>query len=415
LIGLDQRAPRVSNPVLAAVCGALLALLIGYACSYVTTRYGTGVVGGRGDRVFGPAVFARSGLNLYALQHVALIGAGEVIDALGNRVNVTASIVLPLTVWAAVPAIALMIGGYCAARSRASGGRRAMTGAAVAGGLLYAVVLALAARWVEARLDTFLVPELGGVSANPPQIRFHPSAGGALVFGSMYGVAFTYLGALVAVRGAVGENAPGRWWACGKATVVTAAVVELLITCSVLGIALTRKTADAESNPRTVEMLPTAGALGYAMIHGATAVSSVESRLASQKTANWPFYGQVSAYTGVRRQAAHTRSTPSIWIAALLAGMAAAFVSGRLAIRWGSHDGSLPTACRTALLHTAYIALLPLLCEMSLSQADAVSSSTIRLQAHYGSLILVSFAGVLLFSLLGAHLANSSRLRAPIV
>ena len=415
MIGLDRRTPRALNPVLAAVYGALLALVIGCACSYVLMHYGTGIVGARGDRVLGPEVFARSGLNLYALQHVALLGAGEVTDALGNRLKVTASIVLPLTVWAAVPAIALMIGGYRAARSRASCGRRAMTGAAIAAGIMYALALFAASRWLESRLDTFLMPEVSGFSANPPQIDFHPSARSALVFGMGFGIAFSYLGALIAVRGAVREHTPGRWWACGKAVVVTAVVLQILIACSVLVVALARKGADAESNPRIVEMLPAAGGLGYAMIHGATMTGCVESSFAAQSGARRAFCAQVNAYAGTRRESSRTRSSPAVWVAVLLAGIVAAFVSGRLAVRWGSRDGSLPTAWRTALLHTAYLALLPVLCEMSLTQADAVSSSTIRLQAHYGGAILVSFAGVFVSSLLGAHMAGKRRLRAPMV
>jgi hypothetical protein len=414
LIGLHQRAPRALNPVLAAISGALLALVIGYACSYVLTRYGMGVVGGRGDRVFGPGVFARSGLNLCALQHMALVGVGEVTDTLGNTSKLTASIVLPMTVWVVVPIVSLMIGGWCAARSRALGGRRAMTGAAVAGGLLYGIALAIAARWVEARLDTFLLPEISGISANPPQIAFRPSERSALVLGCGFGTVFSYLGALIAARSRARASAPGKWWACGKAVVVTALVVELLIACAVFVFAVARRNAEAESNPRIVEMLPTAAGLGYAMIYGATLVSSVESGFLSQKTASRPFYVEINAYGGVTRENEHKVSPVPAWVGCLVVGIVAAFVSGRLAVRWGSRDGSLPTAWRTALLHTAYVALLAALCGMLLRQADPVSSTTLQVGAHFGGTILISFGGVLLFSFLGAHTANKRRLQVPI-
>ncbi len=415
MIGLDQRAPRALNPLLAAAYGALLALVIGYGCCYVLTRYGVGVVGARGDRVLGPGIFARSGLNLYALHRVALTGAGEVTDTMGSRTKVTALLVLPLTVWAGIPAIALMIAGYRVARSRTLGGRRAMTGTAVVTGILYAIALALAARWVRAPLDTFLMPELSGISANPPQIAFRPSERSALLFGCVFDTVFAYLGALVAVRCGAEGVTPGAWWVCCKAVVFTAAVVQVLVACSVFSIAVTRRGDDVESNPRIVEMLPTAAGLGYAMIHGATLVSSVESKFVSQGTVRRAFFAKVNAFGGIERGGARKPLPAAVWIGCLLVGAGVAFVSGRLAVRWGSRDGSLPTACRTALIHSAYVAVIAAFCGIFLRQADAVSSTTLHVAASFGSTILISFAGVLVFSMLGAHTADKSRLPAPML
>ncbi|MGB9619897.1 MAG: hypothetical protein ACPL7K_05760, partial [Armatimonadota bacterium] len=333
MIGLGRQSPSRASFLRAPLYGALVGLVIGCACSYVLTRYGLGVVGGRGDRVFGPAVFARSGLNFYAIQHITLVGAGAVTDALGNRTRVTASMTLPLTIWAAVPVVALIVGGYAAARAASARGPRAMMAAALGAGLIYAAFLGVAARWVEALLDTFLLPEVGGFSANPPQIAFRPSGASTFGFGLGFGVVFACLGGLAAVRKTGKARTSGPWWACFRAVVATALVVQLLIAGAVLALAQTRMRADSGSNPRLVEMLPTAAGLGYAMIHGATLVSSAESKIASLNKIDRPFYAEANLYRGVKR-AGEVRPIPAAaGISALLVGAAAALASGRLAAR----------------------------------------------------------------------------------
>ena len=409
MIGFHRREPTPASIVPAAIYGALLGLVIACAGCYILTRFGMGLVGGRGDRVFGPAVFARSGLNLYAVQHVPLVGTGEVTDALGNTTRLTASITLPLTVWAAVPALALALGGYAAARAVSRRGRGAMTVAALGAGLIYAVVLAVGARWVGARLDTFLLPEVGGFSANPPQIVFRPLPWGALCFGGGFGVVFARLGAALAVRELAGRRAPTAWWACAKAVLTTAAVVHLLIAVAVLALAPARPANNSASNPRIVEMLPTAAGLGYAMLHGATLISSAESRIASLNRVDQAFRAEVSVWGGLTKMGSHKPTPAAARLVAVLVGVVTAFAAGRLAARWGSRDGSVPTALRAALIHTCYILILPLICGIVLKQADAFSSTTLRIQAHFGPPVLVSFAGVLAFSMLGAHTAGGRR------
>jgi hypothetical protein len=405
-MSLGRRPPKAANLAAAALYGAVLALVIAYAGSYVLTRYGLGVVAGSRERRHGPAVFARAALNLYAVQHVALVGAGTVTDALGNRESLTARITLPLTVWAGIPAIALMIGGCCAARSRAAGGRGAMSAAAVLCGIVYALALAVAARWAEARIDAFLMPEIGGTSPNPPQIPFRPSTPSALALCTGLGVVFAYVGGLIAIRAAAVERARTKWWACCKAAVVAALAVQVLIAGSVLAWSLTRGRPQGDEKPRIAEMLPTAAGLGYAMIHGADLVSSVESRFIAQRTVQRAFHARVSLYTGITQDGSHKAVPRAVWVAGLLVAISASILCGFLAVKWGSRDGWLPTGLRCGLLHTVYVAAMIRLCNIELAQANPVAASVIQVRALFTPGLILSFVGVAVFSLFGARLVG---------
>ena len=400
------RPRNATNLAAAALYGAVLALVIAYAGSYVTTRYGLGVVGNSGERRYGPAVFARAALNLYAVQHVLLVGGGGVTDALGNRESVTAHITLPLTVWAGIPAIALMIGGWCAARSRSPRGRGAMSAAAALSGVAYAIVLAVAAYWVQARIDAFLMPEIGGAAPNPPQIPFRPSMESALAFCGGFGIVFSYVGGLIAVRAGTVQRVRTKWWACCKAAVAAALVLQILIAGSVLAWSLGKARSKADEKPRITEMLPMAAGLGYAMIYGADLISSVESRFVTSKSVQRAFYARVNLYTGVTQDDSHKATPRNLWIVGLAVGALASILCGILAVRWGSLDGSLPTGLRSALLNTIYVAAMIRLCNMELSQANPIASSVIQVKPLFTPALILSFVGVMIFSLLGAHLAG---------
>ena len=404
MIGPNQRAPRATNLILAAIYGALVALIIGYAASYVLTRFGMGIVGASGTRVTGPSVFARAGLNLYAVQHVSLAGDGSVTDALGNRERVHAEITLPLTIWAGIPIVALMVGGYAAARTRSSRGRIAMTTAALLTAALYAIVLAAASVWVVARIDTFLLPEVGGISSNPPQIPFRPLPSSALLFGAVFGFVFAYLGAVIAARGAHG-GVSRNVWARLKAVVIVALVVQLLIAACALAWSVVRKRGEGEQ-PRIIEMLPMAAGIGYVMIHGGTLLSSVESKVASMNRVDRPFCARVNLYGGVTQAESHKGVPAAVWGVGLAIGIAAAVLMGWLAVKWGSRDGALATALWVAILHTFYLALLTGLCGMGLSQSGAFATSTISVEPLIGNAMFASLGGTFVLSLVGAGLAG---------
>lgn len=412
---MDDRAARPLNPVLAAVYGALVALVVGYALSYLFTRYGLGVVGATESMNAGPAVFARAGLNLYAAQHVTLVGQGEVrgvVDA-GVPVEVSALLTVPITVWAAIPAIALLIAGYLSASARTGTSRWRMIVPAVVGGLIYAAVLAVCSRVVQARIESFVVPDIGGVSANPPDIAFHPSAGSALLFAGAFGVVFTCLGALIAARAGTRDSEPGRWWVAGKVAVVVALAVQVLM-MAVAGVWLASQPRRADAAPegrRVVEMMPAIAGIAYAMVHGANLVSSVESHMRPRGAAQRTLYADMSLYSGTKQEQLGResgREAPlrvAIPVAALTALVMV--LAGWLAVRWGSRGGSLPTALRLASVHTLYLAALVAVCRLQLVQGDPLAISTIALRLSVGWWLLFSFLGVLVLSMIGAHLAGS--------
>lgn len=388
----EQHSP--AKLLAAAAYGAVLAIVIAYLCSYVLMRSGLGVISSLGESTRGPAVFSRAALNLYAIQHSPLVGEGAVTDALGTRERVKARITLPLTVWAAIPAIALLIGGAVAAGKSRGGGRRQVVRAGLLVGLIYGVILMAAAGLVSARIGGFVMPEIGGVSPNPPEIPFRAESSPVLLG---FGVLFAWLGALIVLRNERDDAGPSRWWACGKAVVVCALVLQLVVAGVLLERTTNRRADDGGEKPRIVEMLPTAAGLGYAMLNGTTLVASVESRLMSGPVQR-PFLERVNLYGDSDRIA--------IALGALLLGLVLVFVAGALAVRWGSRDGPIRTGLRVAVLNVVYVLALILLCEMRLAQSTAISSTTIQIRALLGPGLAVSFVVALVTSSLGAALGS---------
>lgn len=396
---------RGSRLLSAAFCGAVMALLLGCTCSYLQTRFGFGIVGSRGDYVVGPEVFARSGLNFYALHHVTLVGAGRIHDELGNVMQVNASIALPITIWAVIPVVSLLIGGYVAGRRIVDAGRSAVLLAGFGCGCIYGIILCGAATAIRGKLEYFLLPQVGGITSNPPPVEFSPGIISALVYGCGFGIAFATIGALIATRIIRDEAHRAKWWACAKAVLVVAIGVQVLIALLTLGYLLFEDEKSSTSPPRVVEMVPAVSGFGYSMIHGATLVGFVESRLRGGQVQR-PFYAEASLYTGTKKENEIRRMPAFIWVICLLLASATSVLIGWLAVRWGSVDGSLPTAFRCALVHTLYVALLPRVCSMFLSQADSISSTSVAITAYFKWAILASFGLLLVCSILGASLSK---------
>ncbi|MDH7600534.1 MAG: hypothetical protein QHI38_00120 [Armatimonadota bacterium] len=410
LIGLHKRTSRGLNPLLGGLSGAVVALVLAYVGSYLQTRFGFGVVGTRGSRVTGAEVFVRSALNLYALHHVPLEGTGQIHDSFGSVVRVSASIVLPLTVWSVIPLAALLVGGFAVGSGRPDAGYKRTILCGVFCGILYGAALGCLTPLVRGKLDFFLLPQVGGLAPNPPPIEFYPSASGALLNGCSFGAAFSMLGALFAAsRLHRKRGRSSKWWACGKAVFVCALIVQTLFALALLGYVLFESESAEASNQRIVEMLPTAAGLGYSMIHGAALISSVESQLKGGPVQK-AFYARVDLYGVIQKGNETRRVDTALRIVALFVVAAVGVVGGRLAVRWGSVDGSLPTGFRCALLHSAYLSLLPKLCSMFLRQSDPISSVSISIGALFGWRLLVSFGCVLVCAIIGAQSYRRSRL-----
>lgn len=395
-----ESQPAGAWKMFAGICfGALVALVVGYAASYVMAHFGLGVIGSTGG---GRAVFSRAALNLYAMQHVILVG--------GNR-DVFAAIAVPISLWALVPALALLIGGYQTASLIGGSSRTARLAAAILSGVLYALALAAVSRVIWARFDAFLVPQISGFESNPQEFPFRPSTRSTLLFAGLFGVIFAYLGALIATRSRHASiEPPGRWWACAKAVVVVALVIQLLIVLAAVGAGLSKsKKGDnaAQSHPwSVVELLPTAGGIGYSLINGGTLVAGVQTHTYIDKKTTRLLYTSVSLPGGIVRDDVTIRSrkpTAAGFVAAGVAlGTLAALAMGWFAVAWGSGDGALPTAVRIGLIHTAILAMMVLFCGAEIIRTDPVSATAMIVKLRWGVWLLYSFIAVLVFAFLGA-------------
>lgn len=409
------RTNRRGNWIFSAIYGALIALAFAYGISYLLTRFGIGVISdSAGASSSGPAVFARAALNLYAMHHITLVGSGQILSDIGGPQNVSAALTLPLTVWVFVPIAALIISGYIIARMRHGRRRWKTVVPAVLGGVLYAVILTAISQMISAKIGWFVIPEIGNVSPNPPQIPFHPHMQSTLAYTGAFGVLFTYLGAIFAVGSRQGESRLVRWWACGKAVIAMALTIQLLIAGAV--IIWFFMNARTDSNDRTqssriAEMLPTASGMSYALINGANLVSGIEAYTADGELVSRPFYARVNIYKGIYRESPEKQQKPLpvyAYAIVFLTGIAI-FMSGRIAVRLGSRDGSIPTALRITFFHTVYLAVLLVTCNIALDVTEGISKSLVYIKVQYTNAILLTVLFVFILSFIGAHFAKHSR------
>ncbi len=398
-----------ANPIAAAIYGVVVSLALAYGISYLCVYFGVGAVSAGARHPHQSLSLAA--LSLYACQHVALIGSGTLADM--GRVHATVN--LPLTLWAVVPAISLIGGGLVAARARGSRGRWAVIAPAVASGVIYAVILALGARFVSAKFTSAALPAVSapGINTefNPLDIPFRPSAFGALGYGCLYGVIFSYLGALMTVRGTRDESV-GKWWACVKAVLVVALVMQLILAivgCAWMATSSRFKELDAAARPKYIQIIPMATGIAYAAVFGGKiSYSAVPAAMPSAARA-----AEIGLYSGTAsregNRTIHRPASGFAWVAALVA-IVMTLATGRLAVRYGSRDGSIPTAIRILLLQAVYFAILVRLCCMGWGIsgqftlfAGPVGDATLALAA------LVVFV----VALIGAHRANL-RFAAPL-
>lgn len=420
MIDINNQPAKPLNPILAGIYGAIVALGCAYALSYVFAHFGLGVLraseaGQATLASHNSEVFGRAALNLYAAQHVTLFGRGDIASSVGDAfpVRLFASLTLPITVWTIIPVFALLLAGYVTALSRRNTGRWGMLLPAMSAGLLYALTLAALSGVARAKIGSFVMPEIGGFSANPPPLTFRPEGTSVLAFVCGFGLLFTYLGGLIAVRSNERGSEPGKWWASAKAAVLAALVVQvlMLVTVGVLLASGSRRADDRVEGERIVEMIPSTVGVAYLMANGATLQADLESRVRSEQPTRKTFGARISLYKGIVKEERGKISKKPVPLQATIpvAVLAAlGFVlAGWLAVRWGARGGSLPTAGRIAIIHTPYLIVLAVLCSMKLVQSDPLTVTTITVRPMVDLLwIFYSFAAVFVLSMVGAHLAN---------
>ncbi len=396
---------EAANPIVAAIYGAVVSLLLCYALSYLFTCLRLGIVSAHVSWDSRHA-FMLAGLNVYACQHIPLIGSGV---PPGDEQHIRAFITLPLTLWAAIPVFALIAGGWVCARTRVDAGRWGMTASALMGGIIYAGVLTGLAGVVSAEFASTAIPVVRAGSQewglSPPEIPFMPTVVGTLVYSLLFGLAFSYLGALLAVRIGAEIHVRGKWWSCAKAVVIVALLLQLLMCGAMLGwfAAQSRSSkADQFAQPEIIAILPTAAGAGYALLHGAEFTARATPLLMPDAA-----YGvQLGLYRGVETigggKISSRPASPYAWIGGLIGGIAV-LLSGGLAVRLGSRDGSLPTAMRVTVLQSAYLAVTMVLCRVAWG---VTGQSSVVIGPAYDSGMLVEVACVFIIALAGAHWAT---------
>ncbi len=395
---------KAANPISAALCGAIVSLLLGYALSYLFTSLGMGVVSGQ-SLWRSSHTFMLAGLNVYASQHVPLLGSGILS---GDEQQIHALVFLPLTVWAAIPIFSLIFGGWCCARMRINAGKWGMVASAIISGIIYACVMVGLANIFSAKFASTAIPAISGWELSPPQIPFHPSRIGALRYGLLFGIVFSYLGAMIAVHSSVRTRGREEWWACGKSVVIVAIVLQLLM-CGVMLGWVTAKThlsqTDRSAKPKFVQVTPAATGIGYALIHGAKCKASATPIIMPSAA----YSVQLELYRGVKTNDGGKISFKPIsrytWIGAIL-GAIAALMSGTIAVKFGARGGSLPIALRITVVQSIFLAVTMELCRMGWG---IVGQSSVSIGPFYTSAMLIGAACTFVLSLIGAHWANGRR------
>ncbi|MEN6521452.1 MAG: hypothetical protein ABFD46_09945 [Armatimonadota bacterium] len=273
----SNASPGWVRLVYGAASGAVVAAILGFGLSAWFHMLGLGlVVPSNGTHSTISQFVGRAGLNFYAIHHISIAGAGMP----GGIPGLTLSILWPLTLWAAVPAIALALGGLVSAKlAGAKDAGRFTAGALVA--IPYVIFLLIARPFFTAATSAIHLPqfEIGGWNPAPELIaaKLIPAAGGTVFYGLIFGVIFGGIGALGGLAGVkkrlFGKDAWLPAWIRGA--LISFLIGQLIFFCLFavyIGIGLKGHTK-AERTERVksaVTLLPAASGLAYYISHGVT-------------------------------------------------------------------------------------------------------------------------------------------------
>lgn len=192
----DVNSPKLIRLFIGAVLGTIIALIIGYGLCTALYTQGlaliTPAVGTKGS------FLSKSLLNYITIHHVRIIGSG----LQGGPSSIFVSILWPITFWAIIPAIALMVGGWISSIvSGASGKNRFWAGASIA--VFYTVALFVAGLYAKVPSVSINLPELGGLgpATDTVQAILHPSVLGTIFSGLVFGFVFGGIGAIGGFKG----------------------------------------------------------------------------------------------------------------------------------------------------------------------------------------------------------------------
>jgi hypothetical protein len=406
--GVGSTYPKLGNPVTAVVGGALIAVVVLLAGSYLLTRFGIGLFGSDAPRLAGVEMVKRAGLNAFAVQCVSLVGSGSVSSGVGGSEAVRGTIALPVTCWMVLPFVALLVGGYAAGCLRRCDSIASAVWLSFFFAVTYGVILAVLSRLVSAQMNSGLLPEISGVTVSPPRIDFSPGFWSSLGHGWMYGMVFAYLGVLASLRRSWLTFEPGQWWVSGKSVVVVCLVISF-----VFGAVLSVRVLSSQEvgGVRGLEMVPAACGIAYTLSYGASAIGDVSSEITAVRRQTHPLAARAGLYSGLNRNDDNGKSVKPFGAGVMLGGalvaIVASFIAGFLAVKWGSRDGALPTACRVLVVQIGCLLLLALSCRLAITSTSQLSSTSVYVGIGFGWMMVPALIVSFLAAMVSAGIAAS--------
>lgn len=261
-----------------AIVGTVVAAILGYGLSLAFSLFGLALVAPTdGVRPHSALFLERSGLNFLAIHHIKIIGS----SLAGEATKANVSIVWPITLWAIIPALALIIGGFtCRKLTNVRQGTFAM-GAALA--VPYTLVLLIGRAFLSVPSTAVKLPQLPlqGLTVDPsilPTI-FNASALSIVLHGLIFGMIFGGLGSLGLKgirKGLTQKNAFWPSWARGAvlALVLGQTILLVLIAAFALG-----STHAKNREWTSASLISEEAGLAHYFSHGVTLRGGIESKV----------------------------------------------------------------------------------------------------------------------------------------
>jgi|GEM_PF-4426704 len=374
--------------IIASVAGAAAAVLLGFALSLLAAKFGLGILRPSGSTESNSnETLARAGINFLISHHVTIVGRGA---------TTWLEINWPITLWAIIPAVSLVLGGYICSLivGRKSGGFT--VGAVVA--IPYTAFLIIMSPYCTAVSKSVQMPNLPakGVefdfSILPNAVKLQTLPVDIITAGLVFGILFGGLGALGGIRSWVkllfSPELPRSSWIRGA----LAALVFGYFTMSILAFGITAVTHQWSS----ADLIPTVTGNFYGIAHGASLKVIRSNTVSSQ--------GGFSKGGSVEFESKNVLPTTTV----IALGIIPAFwllIGGRIA---GARSGksffvnSVEMAGFYALCMVATSALFSFALSQMNTVGDAPVKTTILLSLAPTQVFIGSFAIALVFGTLGA-------------
>jgi hypothetical protein len=403
--------------IYAALVGAVAAALIGYLLSVASSAAGLALV------IPAPNVepdlaglLTVAGLNYCAIQLILIVGEGP-----GAAVRTS----WPLTTWAVLPALALIVGGAVSGRlSGIRGAGRFAAGASIA--IPYTLIL-LAARGLfalQSESVRFGLPQIAGADIAPETIPalLSPAMASTILYALLFGLVFGGIGAIglrAAWRGLVSRESSWPAWARGAVySLVVGHVVLLLIFTVFLVSSAHRLPAEGDMDRAAVTRswvtaLPTMAGFGHYASHGVTLRGSTVIRPGlAEIPPDVRMYG-AGLMRGIITEEGQRRPIPAVAYIALILPAAALTAGGFMAAKTGAGPVSKPMLAAGmagvyALLMTAMVPVYTLAIRTQMSFEEFTTRAAVTLGPAAAQTFVLGLILAFVFALLGAGIYRSN-------